>query len=76
MTTVMSDKVLPILVAALAASLVGALVGLWLGATTEQSALVTILGRANLSEDCRQQIDRAVAGIIEEHEGAPSAPSP
>jgi hypothetical protein len=70
-----TDRILAFVVVGLSALLIGGLLGLWLGATTEQSALVTILGRANLIEDCRQQIDRAVQGIIEEHEGAPQAPS-
>jgi len=48
MTSVMSDKVLPMVVAALAASL-----GLWLGATTEQSALVELITRVDLTPECR-----------------------
>jgi hypothetical protein len=36
--TIMSDKTLPIVVAALAGSLIGVLLGLWLGARGEQSA--------------------------------------
>ncbi|MGH6866599.1 MAG: hypothetical protein ACREDO_10625 [Methyloceanibacter sp.] len=68
------DRLLAFLVVGLTALLIGGMVGLWLGATTEQNALVTLLARANLSEDCKQQIDRAVQGIIEDYEGKPTEP--
>jgi len=74
MTTVMSDKVLPMVVAALAASLVGVLLGLWLGATTEQSALVEIITRVDLTPECRAELDRGIKSIIENWEGPPAAP--
>jgi hypothetical protein len=72
MTTVKSDKVLPIVVAALAASLVGVLLGLWLGATTERSALVELITRVDLTPECREQLDRGIKGVIEDWEGPPT----
>jgi hypothetical protein len=71
---VMSDKVLPIVVTALAASLVGVLVGLWLGATTEQSALVELIARADLTPQCRAEFDRGIKAVIEDWEGPPAVP--
>jgi len=71
MMAVMSDKAPPIVVTALAASLVGVLVGLWLGATTEQSALVELIGRAELSPECRAELDRGIKAVIEDWEGPP-----
>jgi hypothetical protein len=71
----MTDKMLPLVVTALAALRVGSLLGLWVGATTEQSAFVEILTRANLTQECQKQIDRAVQGIIEDYQGKPAAPS-
>lgn len=73
--TVMSDKTLPIVVAALAGSLVGALLGLWLGARTEQSALVELIARADLTPECRAEINQGIKAIIEDWEGPPATPS-
>ena len=67
--TVMSDKTLPIVVAALAGSLIGALLGLWLGARGEQAALVELITRAELTSECREQLDRGIKAIIEDWEG-------
>jgi hypothetical protein len=67
----MSDKTLPIVVAALAGSLIGVLLGLWLGARSEQSALVEIVSRAELSPQCRDELDRGIKAIIEDCEGPP-----
>jgi hypothetical protein len=66
---------MPIVVAALAGSLVGALLGLWLGATTEQRALVEIISSAELSPQCREELNSTVKGIIEDWEGPPAAPA-
>jgi hypothetical protein len=71
--TLMSDKTLPIVVAALSGSLVGVLLGLWLGARTEQSALVDIITRADLTPECREQLDRGIKAIIEDWEGPPAS---
>ncbi|MFO7477006.1 MAG: hypothetical protein R6X03_01405 [Methyloceanibacter sp.] len=71
----MTDKTMPIVVAALAGSLVGVLLGLWLGATTEQSALVEIISRAELTPQCRDELNDAVNGIIEDWEGPPAEPA-
>ena len=73
--TVMSDKTLHIVVAALAGSLAGALLGLWLGATTEQSALVELIARADLTPQCRAELDRGIKAVIEDWEGPPATPS-
>jgi hypothetical protein len=70
--SIMSDKTLPIIVAALAGSLVGALLGLWLGAREEQAALVDVVTRADLTPECREQLDRGIKSIIEDWEGPPA----
>ncbi|MGV1014945.1 MAG: hypothetical protein ACOYB4_08250 [Methyloceanibacter sp.] len=67
----MTDKLLPIIVVGLSALLVGLLVGLWIGATTEQSALVEIITHAELSQECQQQLNAAVKAIIGDWEGTP-----
>jgi hypothetical protein len=72
MTAVRSDKVLPIVVAALAASLVGVLLGLWLGATTEQSALVELIASVDLTPECRAELGRGLRDVIEDWEGPPT----
>jgi membrane protein DedA with SNARE-associated domain len=71
----MTDKMLPMIVVGLIALLVGSLLGLWVGATTEQSALVDIITRAELSQECQQQLNAAVKAIIQDWEGPP-APTP
>ena len=73
--TLMTDKTMPIVVAALAGSLVGVLIGLWFGATTEQSALVEIISRAELTPQCRAELNDAVKGIIQDWEGPPAEPA-
>jgi hypothetical protein len=72
--TIMSDKTLPIVVAALAGSLIGVLLGLWLGARGEQSALVDIITRADITPQCREELDRAIKAVIEDWE-TPIAPA-
>jgi hypothetical protein len=69
----MSDKTLPIVVAALAGSLAGVLLGLWLGAKGEQSALVELITRADLTPQCREELNRGIKAIIQDWE-APAAP--
>lgn len=68
----MSDKTLPIIVAALAGSLAGVLLGLWLGAKGEQSALVELITRADLTPQCREELNRGIKAIIQDWE-APAA---
>lgn len=70
--TLMSDKTLPIIVAALAGSLAGVLLGLWLGAKGEQSALVELITRADLTPQCREELNRGIKAIIQDWE-APAA---
>ncbi|HEX2448660.1 MAG TPA: hypothetical protein VHK26_10825 [Methyloceanibacter sp.] len=74
MMTIMSDKTLPIVVAALAGSLIGVLLGLWLGARGEQSALVDIITRAEITPQCREELDRAIKAVIQDWE-TPAAPA-
>ncbi|HXG79548.1 MAG TPA: hypothetical protein VNJ31_09455 [Methyloceanibacter sp.] len=72
----LTDKTMPVVVAALAGSLVGGLLGLWFGAKGEQNALVEIISRAELSPQCRSELDDAIKAIIEDWEGPPpSAPA-
>jgi hypothetical protein len=75
----MTDKTMPIVVAALAGSLAGVLLGLWLGAKSEQSAMVELITRADLTPQCREELDRGIKAIIEDWEGsatpAPAQPS-
>jgi membrane protein DedA with SNARE-associated domain len=73
--TLMTDKTMPIVVAALAGSLVGVLLGLWLGARGEQQTLVELITRADLTPQCREELDRGIKAIIEDWEGAPAAPA-
>jgi hypothetical protein len=73
--TLMSDKTLPVVVAALAGSLAGVLLGLWLGARSEQQTLVELITRADLTPQCREELDRGIKAIIEDWEG-PAAPAP
>ena len=67
----MNDKTLPMIVVGLIALLVGSLFGLWVGATTEQSALVDIITHAELSQECQQQLNAAVKSIIGDWKAAP-----
>ena len=69
--TLMTDKTMPIVVAALAGSLVGVLLGLWLGARGEQAALVELITRAELTPQCRAELDQSIKAIIEDWEGPP-----
>jgi membrane protein DedA with SNARE-associated domain len=72
--TLMTDKTMPIVVAALAGSLVGVLLGLWLGARGEQAALVELLTHAEFTPECRAELDRGIKSIIEDWE-APATPA-
>ena len=53
-----NDKTLPLIVVGLIALLVGSLFGLWVGATTEQSALVDIITHAELSQEANSNSTR------------------
>jgi membrane protein DedA with SNARE-associated domain len=68
----MTDKTMPIVVAALAGSLVGVLLGLWLGARGEQHALVEIISRAEISPECPEELNRGIKAIIEDWKGPPA----
>ena len=67
----LTDKTMPIVVVALAGSLVGGLLGLWLGARGEQQTLVDVITRAELTPECRAQLDRGIKTIIEDWESPP-----
>jgi len=56
------DRLLAFIVVGLTCLLIGGMGGLFLGATTEHTALAEILGRANLTPDCKEQIKEAMAG--------------
>jgi hypothetical protein len=73
--TLLTDKTMPIVVAALAGSLVGVLLGLWLGATSEQHTLVELITRAELTPQCREELNQSIKAIIDDWEGPPAAPS-
>ena len=70
--SLMTDKTMPVVVAALAGSLVGVLLGLWLGARGEQTALVEAISRAEISPECREELNRGIKAIIEDWEGPAS----
>lgn len=48
------------------------LLGLWLGARGEQSTLVELITRTELTPECRKQLDRGIKAIIEDWEGPPA----
>jgi membrane protein DedA with SNARE-associated domain len=73
--TLMSDKTLPVVVAALAGSLAGVLLGLWLGARSEQRTLVDLITRADLTPQCRAELDRGIKSTLEDWEGPGAAPA-
>ena len=73
--TLMTDKTMPIVVAALAGSLIGVLLGLWLGARSEQQTLVELIAGVNLTPECRAELDRGIKSIIEDWEGPPASPA-
>lgn len=67
-----TDNMLPVIVVGLVALLVGSLLGLWIGATVEQRAMVDIITHAEISQECQQQLNAAVKAIIGDWEGTPS----
>ena len=64
------DRLLAFIVVGLTGLLIGGIGGLLLGATTERMALAEILGRASLSDECRDQVNAAL-GAVPENETAP-----
>jgi hypothetical protein len=50
------------------ALLIGLGLGLWIGGEIEQDAVVQIVTRAELTQECRQQLNDAVKAIIDEWE--------
>jgi hypothetical protein len=61
-----------VVVAALAGSLAGVLLGLWLGARSEQRTLVELITRVDLTPQCRAELHRGIKAIIEDWEGPPA----
>jgi hypothetical protein len=56
------DKLLPFVVVGMTCLLVGGVVGLMYGASSEYNALAHMLGQANLSPDCQKQLNEALQG--------------
>lgn len=56
------------------ALLVGFVLGIWVGADTEQDVMVELITRANLDDNCRGQLSDAMEAIIEDYEGKPAPP--
>jgi uncharacterized membrane protein len=65
------DRLLAFIVVGLTCLLAGGVGGLLIGAHTEQNAIVTFLARANLSDDCKNQIDQAIHGS-DQNQGEPT----
>jgi hypothetical protein len=57
-----------------AALLVGLLIGIFIGGEIEQDALVEIIAKVDLTQECREQLQSAASAIVEAWESsAPSA---
>jgi hypothetical protein len=65
------DRILVFIVVGLTALLIGGMVGLWAGAKSEQNTFLAMLARGKFTDDCKEQITRAMQGGGE----APAAPS-
>jgi len=57
------DRLLAFIVVGLTALLIGGIGGLLIGATTERMALAEILGRADLTADCQDQVNAALGAV-------------
>jgi hypothetical protein len=52
--------------AGVAAALLGGLViGIWIGGEIEQDAFIEMISKADLTQDCREQLQRAASAIVE-----------
>jgi hypothetical protein len=49
--------------------LVGLLAGIWIGGEIEQDVIIEIVTKADLTADCRQQLERAMDAVIKAWEG-------
>jgi hypothetical protein len=56
--------------------LAGLGLGLWIGGEIEQDAIVQIVTRAELSDQCRQELNDAVKAIIDESEAVKPPATP
>jgi hypothetical protein len=56
-----------------AALLGGLLIGIWIGGEIEQDAFVEIITKADLTQECRDQLQSAASAIVEAWE-SPASP--
>jgi hypothetical protein len=56
-----------------AALLVGLLIGIWVGGEIEQDAFIEMISKADLTQECREQLQRAASAIIQSWE-KPASP--
>lgn len=70
------DRVLPYVVVGLTTLLLGIMLGVWVGSSIEQNAIVTIVTRANLTPECRAALSETVKEIISDYEGKPAPDAP
>jgi hypothetical protein len=64
------DRILAFIVVGLTALLIGGVGGLLLGARSEQNSLMSLLAHGTFTDDCKQQITKAMQGG--EQDGAPA----
>jgi hypothetical protein len=69
-------KVLGFIAAGLATFLVGGVLGVWVGSITEQDAIVTLVAQADLTTECRAQLESAIKEIIRASESEQPAARP
>jgi hypothetical protein len=68
------DRLLAFIVVGLTALLIGGMVGLWVGARSEQNTFATMLAHGKFTDDCKQQISRAMQAGSEEQDGGAASP--
>ncbi len=56
------DRLLAFIAVGMTALLIGGMIGLWLGARSEQNEFIGLLARGKFTDDCKQQITRALEG--------------
>jgi uncharacterized membrane protein len=54
------DRLLAFIVVGMTALLIGGMVGLWVGARSEQNTFLSMLARGKFTDDCKQQIRQAL----------------
>jgi hypothetical protein len=65
------DRLLAFIVVGMTALLIGGMVGLWVGARSEQNTFLAMLARGKFTDDCKQQIRKAMQGGSGDQSGAP-----